>query len=584
MGRHWNLLAVLCAIAISSINTVEASDQKARIVCYFSNWAVYRPGIGRYGIEDIPVDLCTHIVYSFIGVDDKDWSVLVIDPELDIDDNGFKNFTNLRKTHPNVKLQIAVGGWAEGGKKYSTMVAEKRKRSAFIRSVVDFMNEYKFDGFDLDWEYPGAADRGGSFSDKDKFLYFVQELRRAFNKQGKNWEITMAVPIAKFRLQEGYHVPELCELLDAIHVMSYDLRGNWAGFADTHSPLYRRPHDQYAYEKLNVNDGLQLWVDMGCPANKLVVGVPFYGRSFTLSNSNKDYRLGTYINKEAGGGEPGPYTNATGFISYYEICLEVDDPSKGWTKKWDEHGKVPYAYKGNQWVGYEDPKSVALKMEFIKSKGYGGAMTWAIDMDDFQGVCSDDKHTLAVIMHDYMKNYIVPEFDSSRITPRPEWAKPPSTPSEEPDDTPYIPTTHAPKPSRKPTRKPKPTTTTVAATTPVATTTTEHHHHHHEEEKPSEQDNQVGSQDTTATDVDCSQEDYLPHEDCNKYYRCVHGEAVLFTCREGTVYHTISHVCDWASNSDRERCRDLKSVPPPKLLTDEEIANKLSKYIDLPIL
>ena len=84
----------------------------------------------------------------------------------------------------------------------------------------------------------------------------LQEARAAFDAENPAWELTIAVGVPEFRIGDGYDVPALCSIVTAVHTMTYDLRGNWVGYADVHTPLHMRPGlDQYAYEKLNLVSG-----------------------------------------------------------------------------------------------------------------------------------------------------------------------------------------------------------------------------------------------------------------------------------------------------------------------------------------
>lgn len=120
---------------------------------------------------------------------------------------------------------------------------------------------------------------------------------------------------------------------------------------------------------------------MGAPKEKLVIGMPTYGRSFTLANTDKHGPNAP----ATGGGREGVYTKESGFLAYYEICEML---LNGAVYVWDEEMKVPYMVDGDQWVGFDDERAIRNKMQWIKSNGFGGAMVWTVDMDDFKGeVC-----------------------------------------------------------------------------------------------------------------------------------------------------------------------------------------------------
>ncbi|XP_071128455.1 acidic mammalian chitinase-like [Mytilus edulis] len=118
------------------------------------------------------------------------------------------------------------------------------------------------------------------------------------------------------------------------------------------------------------------------------MGMASYGRSFILNNTSET-GLGA---PSSGQGTAGSTTREKGFLSYYEICYDI--MYQNWTEIWLDEQKVPYAYHDNQWISFETPKSIAIKTKYIMDNGLGGGMMWALDLDDFHGVCGQGKNPL----------------------------------------------------------------------------------------------------------------------------------------------------------------------------------------------
>ncbi|KAF6073178.1 chitinase 3 like 1 [Phyllostomus discolor] len=346
------------------------------LACYYTSWSQYRQGAGSCFPDAIDPFLCTHIIYSFANIsnneiDTWEWNDVTL----------YDTLNTLKNRNPALKTLLSVGGWNFGSQRFSRVASNSQHRRTFVRSVPPFLRAHGFDGLDLAWLYPGHRD-------KRHLTTLVKEMRAEFAREARQGSeqllLSAAVPAGKVALDRGYDVARLAQHLDFISLMTYDFHGAWRQGTGHHSPLFRGPGVASADRFSNADYAVGYMLRLGVPAKKLLMGIPAFGRSFTLASSETGVGA-----PSSGPGTPGRFTQEEGTLAYYEIC----DFLRGATVHRLPGQQVPYATKGNQWVGYDDQESVEAKVRYLRSRELAGAMVWALDLDDFRGTfCGQNLH------------------------------------------------------------------------------------------------------------------------------------------------------------------------------------------------
>jgi chitinase len=389
------LLLMLGALILTACGTALAEDGRKVVGGYFEEWSIYFANFNIANLQANGVaDRLTHLNYAFGGVNST--GCFIADSWADYQTpylptitgpytgplyGNFAALQQLKQLHPNLKVLISLAGAAA----FSAAAATDASRQAFVSSCIDlFINGNLapgisaagvFDGIDVDWEFPSAAD-------KPNVTLLMREFRKQLNALGRtnhqHYLLTMFGPAGEQNFS-NIELAKVGRTLDFYNVQGYDFHGTWETSTNHASPLFDSPQDPDRADNFYLDYTVNGFLKAGVPARKLVLGIPLYGRGWTgVPNINH----GLYQTSTAPAPfDPADYLQTPGVETYLSLSTAT---SNGYKSHFDPKRIAVWLYNDatQTFWSYDDPKTVQLKTIYINGRGLGGAFVWAVKDDD----------------------------------------------------------------------------------------------------------------------------------------------------------------------------------------------------------
>ncbi len=281
--------------------------------------------------------------------------------------DGKEAVERIHRINPGIKVLLSVGGWGADGFSQAARTEEGREKMA--ESAGALVRDFDLDGIDIDWEYPCMPLAGieACPEDRENFTLLLKALREKMDALGEGKMVTIAAGGDAYYTKHT-EMAEASRYLDYVQLMTYDLQGGFQKVTGHHSALY--PGRKNLFDACT-DKAVRIFLEAGVPAEKIVVGIPFYSRKWDGVKGG-----GSGLGREA--------ETVGGYGPDYGALKAAYIDKNGYRRYWDEEAKAPYLFNGDTFISYEDEQSMADKISYVKEKGLGGVMYWEYKCDATQ--------------------------------------------------------------------------------------------------------------------------------------------------------------------------------------------------------